>query len=127
MSSQDSNLCKILIQKEKKFFLSLQENYASSLKCELTELLEEKELLKQNCVKPNIIRGGFLKNKKIICCLKFKRSWTWTERFMNPVCTLHSQRMELTRRINYLITLRDNRVGHEPNWTDGKEIFKKIV
>ena len=40
-------LCKTRNQKEKKFFLNI-EIYAISLKCELTELFEEKELLKQN-------------------------------------------------------------------------------
>ena len=52
-------LCKTLNQNEKKFFLSI-EIYAISLKCELTELLKEKELLKHICLKKNIIRGGFL-------------------------------------------------------------------
>ena len=40
------------------------EIYGISLKCELIELFEEKELLDQNCLKQKIIRGGFLKNKK---------------------------------------------------------------
>ena len=41
-----------------------------SLKCELIKLFEAKELLKQNALKPNITRGGFLRNKKIINCLE---------------------------------------------------------
>ena len=35
-----------------------------SLKCELAKLFEVKELLKQSCLRPNIIRGGFLRNKR---------------------------------------------------------------
>ena len=43
-------LCKILTQKQEKFFLSMGDVHAISLKWELTELFEEKELLKQNCL-----------------------------------------------------------------------------
>ena len=69
--SQDDTqvLCNILIQKST-------ENYEISLKCELSELFEGKELLKQKCLEPNVIRGGYSKNKKIICCQKLNRSWT---------------------------------------------------
>ena len=68
-------LCKNLFQIEKKFYLSI-EIYASSFKCGPTELFEEKVLLKQNCLKPVAIRGGFSRNKKIIHFLKGTQSWT---------------------------------------------------
>ena len=49
-------LCESLIQKEREreFFLSVK-IFAISLKCELTELFEGKELLKRNCLKWNVI------------------------------------------------------------------------
>ena len=61
-------LCVSLIQEEKN--LSEQKDiYAISWRCELIRLFEDKELLKRNCLKPNIIRGSVFRNKKIIHCL----------------------------------------------------------
>ena len=46
---------------------------------------------------------------------------------MNPVCSFIFKGGTLTKRINYLINLRENRAGYAPNWTEEKEFFKKIV
>ena len=100
-SSRDSGVVQHSLSEEKKFFLSI-EIYAISWKCELTEL-DERELLKQNCLKPKITRGGFLRNKKIICCLKLQLELDKQE--LRDQCAdralhesgmqLQSQRMEL--------------------------------
>ena len=89
-------LCIILVQKGKRFFLSTKIN-VNSLKNELTKLFEERELLKRNCLKPNVIRGSFLENKKIICCLdKQELRVQCADRALHESSMqLQSQRMEL--------------------------------
>ena len=67
-------LCRSLIQKEKEFFLSIEKS-AISLTCDLIMLLKEKKLLYQGSLERNIIRYCFLRNRRIICCLKPDPSW----------------------------------------------------
>ena len=86
-------LCKTLNQKEKKFILRIQ-IYAICLKCELITLVEEEELLKRNCPKPNVMRGGFLKNKKILLS-EAKSELDRQELRVRSGMQLQSQRMEL--------------------------------
>ena len=61
--------CRSLIQKEKGFSLSIEKS-AISLNCEPIMLLKVKKLLYQYSLKQNIKRTCFLRNKRIIYCLK---------------------------------------------------------
>ena len=61
---------------EREKVLSQHRDLRNFLKSERIKLFEEAELLGQNCLEPKIIRRGFMKNKKSICCLKRNLSWT---------------------------------------------------
>ena len=111
--------CRSLIQKER----------ILSEHCQISDFFEVRAARRKSCW--TIIRDYFLRNKRIIFCLKPDPSWIckdWrskmqTELSKRQVYSFTLKGWNSTRPITHLIIPRERRIGYAPKWTKRERVL----